>query len=60
MVRVLIGSRYGTDVEGLLNDAPSEAEVTFLPDGEKLADHLSRLRFCLVYSPNPTLTAPMR
>ena len=41
MVRVLIGSRYGPDVEGLLKDAPSEAEVTFLPDGEKLADHLS-------------------
>ena len=35
MVRVLIGSRYGPDVEVLLNNAPSEAEVTFLPDGEK-------------------------
>lgn len=41
MVRVLIGSRYGPDVEGLLKDAPSEAELTFLPEGEKLADHLT-------------------
>ena len=41
MVRVLIGSRYAPDVEGLLKDAPSEAEVTFLPDGDKLADYLS-------------------
>ena len=41
MTRVLIGSRYAPDVEALLNDAPSEAEVTFLPEGEKLADHLS-------------------
>ena len=41
MVRVLIGSRYGADVEALLNDAPSEVEVNFLPEGEKLADHLS-------------------
>ena len=41
MIRVLIGSRYAPDVEGLLKEAPSEAEVTFLPDGEKQADHLA-------------------
>ena len=41
MVRVLIGNRYGADVEALLNDAPSEVEVAFLPEGEKLGDHLS-------------------
>ena len=41
MIRVLIGSRYAPDVEALLNDAPADAEVTFLPDGEKLADHIS-------------------
>ena len=41
MIRVLIGSRYAPDVEGLLKEAPSEAEVKFLPGGEKQADHLS-------------------
>ena len=41
MTRVLIGSRFAPDVEGLLKDAPSEAEVTFLPDGDKPTDYLS-------------------
>ncbi len=41
MTCVLIGSRFAPDVEGLLKDAPSEAEVTFLPDGDKPTDYLS-------------------
>ena len=40
MIRVLIGSRNGADVEALLNGAPSEAQVAFLPEGEKQADYL--------------------
>ena len=41
MVRTLIGSRYSEDVEALLEGAPSEVEVIFLPEGEKQADYLS-------------------
>ncbi len=41
MIRVLIGSRNAADVEALLEGAPSDVEVTFLPGGEKQADYLS-------------------
>ena len=41
MIRVLIGSRNGAEVEALLDDAPPEAEVIFLPEGEKQVDYLS-------------------
>lgn len=41
MARVLIGSRLAPEVEALLKGAPSEVEITFLPDGENQADHLT-------------------
>ncbi|MCZ6679889.1 MAG: D-2-hydroxyacid dehydrogenase [Candidatus Poribacteria bacterium] len=39
--KVLIVSRQTPDVEAMLNDAPPEAEIHFLPVGEKSGDHLS-------------------
>ncbi|MCZ6680217.1 MAG: D-2-hydroxyacid dehydrogenase [Candidatus Poribacteria bacterium] len=39
--KVLIGSRPGPEVEAMLQDAPSEVEIHFLPEGEKLGDHVA-------------------
>ncbi|MCZ6633127.1 MAG: D-2-hydroxyacid dehydrogenase [bacterium] len=39
--QVLIGMHCTPDVEAILNDAPEEVEVTLLPEGESLGDHLS-------------------
>ncbi len=38
--RVLIGDHLTPDVEALLENAPSEAEIARLPEGEKLGDHI--------------------
>ncbi len=39
--KVLIASRPGAEVEGMLQGAPPEVEIQFLPEGEKLGDHVS-------------------
>ena len=39
--KVLIASRPGPEIEAMLDDAPSEFEICFLPAGEKLGDHIS-------------------
>ena len=39
--KILIASRQVPEVEAMLNDAPSEVEIHFLPPGEQLGDHLS-------------------
>ena len=39
--KVLIAHRPGAEVEAMLEDAPSELEIRFLPAGEKLGDHIS-------------------
>ncbi len=39
--KVLIASRPGPEVEAMLEDAPPEVEICFLPAGEKLGDHIS-------------------
>src|SRR5438046_1955111 len=38
---VLIASRQSPEVEAMLEEAPPEVEIRFLPPGEKLSDHLS-------------------
>lgn len=40
-IKVLIGSRQSPDIEALLEKAPAEAEVRFLPPGERLGDHIA-------------------
>jgi D-3-phosphoglycerate dehydrogenase len=37
----LIGSRQSPEVEAMLREAPPEAEVCFLPKGERLGDHIA-------------------
>ena len=39
--KILIASRQVPEVEAMLNDAPSEVEIHFLPPGEQPGDHLS-------------------
>ena len=39
--KVLIAHRPGPEIEAMLEDAPSELEICFLPAGEKLGDHIS-------------------
>lgn len=39
--KVLIANRPGSEVEALLADAPPEVEIHFVPEGEKLGDHIS-------------------
>ncbi|MCE2393425.1 D-2-hydroxyacid dehydrogenase [Candidatus Poribacteria bacterium] len=41
--KILIASRQTPEVEAILNDAPPEVEVHFLPPGEQLGDHLSEI-----------------
>ena len=39
--KVLIAHRPGPEIEAMLEDAPSELDIHFLPEGEKLGDHVS-------------------
>ncbi|MCH8290817.1 D-2-hydroxyacid dehydrogenase [Candidatus Poribacteria bacterium] len=39
--KILIASRQVPEVEAMLEDAPSEVEIRFLPLGEKAGDHIS-------------------
>jgi phosphoglycerate dehydrogenase-like enzyme len=39
--KVMISSRPGAEVEAMLASAPAEVEIHFLPEGEKLGDHIS-------------------
>ena len=39
--RALITGRYSPEVEAISDDAPSEAEIRYLPPGEALGDHVS-------------------
>ena len=39
--KVLIAHRPGPEIEAMLEDAPSELDIQFLPEGEKLGDHVS-------------------
>ena len=39
--KVLIAHRPGTEIEAMLENAPSELDIQFLPEGEKLGDHVS-------------------
>ena len=40
-IRVLIASGISEEVAAMLEAAPSEMEIDFLPDGAKLSDHIS-------------------
>ena len=39
--KVLIAHRPGPEIEAMLEDAPSELDIQFLPQGEQLGDHVS-------------------
>ena len=39
--KVMISSRPEAEVEAMLASAPAEVEIHFLPEGEKLGDHIS-------------------
>ena len=40
-LKALITGRYSPEVEAISEDAPSEVEIRFLPQGEALGDHVS-------------------
>ena len=40
-IKVLIASGISQEVADMLGGAPSEMEISFLPEGEQLKDHLS-------------------
>lgn len=40
-IKVLIASRISQEIRDMLQDAPSEMEIHFLPEGKPLRDHLS-------------------
>lgn len=40
-IKVLIGSRQSPEIEAMLQEAPPEVEVRFLPKGERLGDHIA-------------------
>ena len=40
-IKVLIASGISQEVADMLGDAPPEMEISFLPEGEQLKDHLS-------------------
>ena len=40
-IKVLIASGISQEVADMLKDAPAEMEISFLPEGEQLKDHLS-------------------
>ncbi len=40
-IKVLIASEISQEVADMLQDAPPEMEINFLPEGESLSDHLS-------------------
>jgi phosphoglycerate dehydrogenase-like enzyme len=42
-LRVLIANRQTPDVERLLQEAPPEVEIRYLPEGERLGDHIAEV-----------------
>ena len=40
-IKVLIASGISQEVADMLGNAPSETEISFLPEGEQLKDHIS-------------------
>ena len=40
-IKVLIASGISQEVADMLGNAPSEMEISFLPEGEQLKDHIS-------------------